>query len=280
MNNKHSRTSWRCIVCIKPVPDPSRFDRLRLDPETMLLKRDEVPPVINPLDRNAIEAALEVKHRLGGRVAVVTMAPPSGQEQLVEALALGCDRAFLLTDKAFAGADTLATARTLAAACAKLGRFDLILCGAWSADGSTAQVGPQLAELLGIPDMVHVRRMELSGGKVLAHCHRENGTAVLEAARPALVTLDQDSNKPGLAPMTGIRKALQSKITVWSCRDLGLKPRQVGLAGSPTRMLNVFAASASRKGEIFQGTVDEMTTQLLERLNQEQVLTTGKGGKR
>ncbi|MBI5882285.1 MAG: electron transfer flavoprotein subunit beta/FixA family protein [Elusimicrobia bacterium] len=268
---------WRCIVCVKPVPDPSLFSKLRLDPETMLLRRDEVPSVINPLDRNAIEAALDIKRRLGGRVAVMTMAPPNAQEQLLEALALGCDRAFLLTDKAFAGADTLATARTLAAGIRKAGRFDLVLCGAWSADGSTAQVGPQLAELLNVPDLVCVTSMDLRSGRILAQCRRENGTVLLDSPRPAVVTLEAGANAPKLPAMGGIGKALKSKVTMWNSRDLGLKPSQVGLAGSPTRMLNVFAASGARKGEILQGTTNEVTAQLLERLRHDGLVTTGKG---
>ncbi|MBI5623789.1 MAG: electron transfer flavoprotein subunit beta/FixA family protein [Elusimicrobia bacterium] len=281
MTKNKGRASWRCIVLIKPVPDPALFGKLRLDPDTMLLRRDEVPSVLDPLDRGAIEAALGLRRRHGGKVAVITMAPPSASEQLLEALALGCDRAFLLTDKAFAGADTLATARTLAAGVRKAGRFDLVLCGAWSADGSTAQVGPQLAELLGLPDLVCASGVELRGGKVRAQCLRERGTALLEASRPAVVTVHAGSDAPRLAPLGGLPAALRSKVTVWSARDLGLKPGQVGLAGSPTRMLNVFVPSAARKGELLQGTADEVASQLLDRLRHERLLpTTAKGGSR
>ena len=267
------------IVCVKPVPDPSRFDKLRLDPETMLLRRDEVPPVINPLDRNALEAAFELKRRLGGSVSVLTMAAPSAEEQLQEALALGCDRACLLTDRAFAGADTLATARCLRAAVRKLGRFDLILCGGYSADGSTGQVGPQLAELLGIPDLTHVFRVSVSGRRLRAHCRLENGQAVCEMGLPALITLDQDANSPRLTPMAGLRGALKKKIAAWSAADLGLDPKTVGLAGSPTRMLNIFTPPAARKGEILQGPANEVAAQLIERLRRDQVLP-ARGGSR
>jgi electron transfer flavoprotein beta subunit len=261
------------IVCIKPVPDPSRFDKLRLDPETMLLRRDEVPPVINPLDRNALEAAVILKARLKGKITVLTMAAPGAMEQLQEALALGCDKACLLTDPAFAGADTLATARVLAAAVRKLGRFDLIFCGAITADGSTGQVGPQLAELLGIPDLTFARTLELKKGKLHAHCVREDGQAVCETDLPALVTLDQSANTPRLTPMAGINSAAAKKIVKWTARDLGLASQAVGLAGSPTRMLNIFTPPVRRKGEMLQGSANEVASQLIAKLRREKAIS-------
>ena len=264
------------IVCVKPVPDPSRFDKLRLDPETMLLRRDAAPAVINPLDRGALEAAFELKRRFGGAVSALTMAAPNAEEQLREALALGCDRAYLLTDKAFAGADTLATARVLQAAVRKIGRFDLLFCGGYSADGSTGQVGPQLAELLDIPDLDFVAKLELKRGRVRATCKLEDGEAVRETGLPALVTIAPQSGAPRLTPMHGIHGAVRRKITVWSARDLRLDPKTVGLAGSPTRMLNIFTPPSNRKGEILQGTADEAAGELIEKLG----LTTIRGGSR
>ncbi|MBI5239002.1 MAG: electron transfer flavoprotein subunit beta/FixA family protein [Elusimicrobia bacterium] len=261
------------IVCVKPVPDPSRFDKLRLDPDTMLLRRDEVPSVINPLDRNALEAAAALKARHKGRVSALAMAAPGALEQLQEALALGCDRACLLTDPAFAGADTLATARVLAAAVRKLGRFDLILCGGYSADGSTGQVGPQLAELLGIPDLTFARSLEIKRKKLHAHCLREERQAVCETELPALVTLDQSANAPRLTPLASLRAAASKKISAWSARDLKLAPSGVGLAGSPTRMLNIFTPPVKRRGEMLQGSPDEAAAQLLERLRKDKVLS-------
>jgi len=265
----------RIIVCVKPVPDPSRFDKLRLDPETLLLRRDEVPPVINPLDRNALEAAFELKARFKGAVTALTMAAPNAEEQLREALALGCDRACLLTDPAFAGADTLATARCLRAAMRKLGAFDLVLCGGHSADGSTGQVGPQLAELLGIPDITHVLRVSVSGRRLRAHCRLEGGQAVCETTLPALITLDHEANAPGLTPMTGLRGALKKKIACWSAKDLGLDAKTVGLAGSPTRMLNIFTPPSRRKGEILQGSASEVASDLIGRLRRDALIDGG-----
>ena len=264
------------IVCVKPVPDPSRFDKLRLDPETMLLRRDEAPAVINPLDRGAIEAAVGLKRSLGGTVSALTMAAPNAEEQLREALALGCDRAYLLTDKAFAGADTLATARCLHAAVRKIGRFDLLFCGGYSADGSTGQVGPQLAELLGIPDLDFVFKLEVKRGRLRATCRLDDGEAVCEADLPALVTIAPQTGAPRLTPMRGIQGALRRKVTKWSAADLRLAPKTVGLAGSPTRMLNIFTPPSNRKGEILQGSADEAAEQLIEKLS----LKAARGGAR
>jgi len=260
------------IVCIKPVPDPRKWGKLKLDPETMLLCRDAVPPVINPLDRNAIELAVDLKSRHGGAVTVVSMAPPDAEEQLLESLAMGCDRAFLLTDRAFAGADTLATARCLAAAVRKIGRFDLVLCGGYSLDGSTAQVGPQLAELLGVPDLTHAVRVEIEGAVMRADCKVEEGIAAYEAELPVLVTLAQEANRPRLPSMVGVMKAAGVTVVRWGARELGLDPAVAGLRGSPTQMLNIFSAPVGRKGEMLEGTADEVAAKLVEKLQSEKIL--------
>ncbi|MFH2202217.1 MAG: electron transfer flavoprotein subunit beta/FixA family protein [Elusimicrobiota bacterium] len=262
----------RIVVCIKPVPDPAKWDKLKLDPETMLLCRNEIPAVINPLDRTAIEQAVSLKEKFGATVSVLTMAVPDAEEQLREALAMGCDRACLLTDKAFAGADTLATARVIAAAVRKLGRFDLIFCGGYSLDGSTSQVGPQVAELLDIPELTHVFKLKLRGGALEAHCRLESGHAVYAAQLPALLTLDKEANSPRLADMRGIGRAVGKSVTRWSARDLKLSPSKVGLKGSPTQMLNVYTPAVGRKGEILQGTADEAVCELIVRLQKEKVL--------
>lgn len=261
------------VVCMKPVPDPKRWDKLKLDPETMLLCRDLVPPVINPLDRIAIQWAVDLKERHGGKVTVVSMAPASAEEQLLEALALGCDRACLLCDRVFAGADTLATARCLAAAVRKIGAWDLVFCGGYSLDGSTAQVGPQLAELLGMPDLTHALAVELGESAVRVRCKTEAGYDLYEVDLPVLVTFAQEAGRPRLPSMVGLMKAAQAPIAVWNAGDLGLDPGAVGLQGSPTQMLNVFTAPSGRKGEIIQGAPDEAAARLIEKLQSEKVWT-------
>ena len=260
------------IVCIKPVPDPKHWNKLKLDPETMLLQRAAIPAVINALDRNAIEQAIVMKAQHGGAISVVTMAPPDAEDQLAEALAMGCDRAFLLSDVAFAGADTLATARTLAAAVRKIGAFDLIFCGAYSADGSTSQVGPQVAELLGVPDLPHATSLEAQDGLLRAQCQAGDGHVVYECELPALVTFGREANVPRLATMPGIMKAAQAGITRWTAVDLGFDAAEVGLRGSPTQMLNVFTPPVSRKGEILAGSPNEVVGKLIERLRAERLV--------
>jgi electron transfer flavoprotein beta subunit len=254
------------IVCIKPVPDPRKWGKLKLDPETLLLRRGDVPAVINPLDRQAIEQAVALREVEGGTVTLVSMAPPEADEQLIEAMAMGADRGCLLTDRAFAGADTLATARVLAAAVRKLAPWDLVFCGAYSADGSTAQVGPQLAELLGVPDLTHSVSFEVRGQVARAACETEDGYAVYETELPAVVTFSREANTPRLPSMRGIMQAARAGVERWTAADLRLAPGTVGLAGSPTQMLNVFTPPSARKGEMLQGTPNEAAARLLERL--------------
>jgi electron transfer flavoprotein beta subunit len=265
--------SMDIIVCMKPVPDPDHWDKLKLDPETMMLCRNEVPAVINPLDRNAIEQAVFFKEKFGGTVSVLTMAVPDAEEQLQEALAMGCDRAYLLTDRAFAGADTLATARCIKAAIEKIGRYDMIFCGGYSLDGSTAQVGPQVAELLGVPDLTHAFKLELNTDFIRAYCKLENGYAIYESDFPVVITLHKDANEPRIAPMMGVRKALQSKVTVWTAEDLNLDPNLVGLKGSPTRMLNIYTPTIGRKGEVLKGSPNEVVDDLISKLRKEKVIS-------
>jgi electron transfer flavoprotein beta subunit len=254
------------VVCMKPVPDPRRWGTLALDPRTMLLKRGEVPAVINPLDRNAIEQAVLVRGDGPGTITALSMAPPEAEEQLAEALAMGCDRAVLLSDPAFAGADSLATARVLAAAVRRVGEVDLVFCGSYSLDGSTSQVGPQIAELLEIPDLTHVTALSLDAGVLRARCATERGEVACECDLPAVVTFDKEVNTPRLPSMTGIMRAAAAGVTRWTAADLGLAAEAVGLAGSPTQMLSVFTPPAARKGEMLEGSPNRMAAALIEKL--------------
>lgn len=254
------------VVCMKPVPDPRRWGKLKLDPRTMLLRRDEVPAVINPLDRNAIEQAVALRGDGPGVITVISMAPREAEEQLAEALAMGCDRAYLLSDAAFAGADSLATARCLAAAIRRIGDADLVFCGSYSLDGSTSQVGPQIAELLDIPDLTHVTALAAEDGALRARCATEGGETVYECDLPALVTFDKEVNVPRLPSMTGIMRAASAGVTCWTAADLGLSPGEVGLGGSPTQMLNIFTPPAARKGEMLEGSPSQMAAALVARL--------------
>jgi electron transfer flavoprotein beta subunit len=254
------------VVCLKPVPDPRRWAKLKLDPRTMLLRRAEVPAVINPLDRHAIEQAVALREQCGGTVTLVSMAPPEAEEQLSEALAMGGDRAFLLSDPAFAGADSLATARCLAAAVRRVGPADLVFCGAYSLDGSTSQVGPQVAELLDLPDLTHVVGLGVDGDTVRARCLVNDGEVVYDCALPVVVTFDKGANVPRLPTMRGIMRAASTGVVTWTAADLGLAADEVGLAGSPTQMANIFTPTVGRKGEMLDGPPNQVATALLQKL--------------
>ena len=222
----------RVIVCLKPVPDPQAWDRLRLDPMTKTLVRDEIPNVINPLDKHALEAALEVKDAYGAEVVLLSMAPAHTLPVLREALAMGADRAVLLSDQWFAGSDTLATARILATAIRRLEPFDLVCCGNFTLDGSTAQVPSQIAELLGIPNIMHVSAMEFrQAGPLLVTQKIEQGLVKLEAEPPLLLSFIKEANKPRYSSFLEILAAETREIAVWTriaaawkryCEDHGL----------------------------------------------------------
>jgi electron transfer flavoprotein beta subunit len=260
------------IVCMKPVPDPRRWGKLKLDPRTMLLRRGDISAVINPLDRNAIEQAVALGERFGGAVTILSMAPAEAEDQLAEALAMGGDRAVLLSDASFAGADSLATARCLAAGIRKIGQPDMVFCGAYSLDGSTSQVGPQVAELLDLPDLTHVVALAVEEGGVRATCRVDDGQVVCDCTLPALVTFDKEANRPRLPTMRGIMKASATGVVRWTAADLGLSAGEVGLAGSPTQMSNVFAPALGRKGEMLEGPPNQVAASLLEKLRADRLV--------
>jgi len=262
----------KIIVCVKPIPDPKEWDRISLDPETGIMRREGIPSVVNPLDRNAVEAALQLKEGPcpGTEIVLLSMAPPSTSPVLKEMLAMGADRAVLLSDRLFAGSDTLATSAILAAAIKRLGSFDLVLCGDMTLDGSTAQVPSQLAEFLGVPNIMHVTRMDQPTPGTL-HLTRkiETGLARLEAEPPLLVSFVKGVNKPRYIPFTGILEADKKEIAEWSNKDLELDLSQIGLAGSPTKMADLSLRVSSRSGEILSGLApEELARELVKRLHQ------------
>lgn len=241
----------RFVVCIKQVPESTE---VKIDPDTRTLMREGIPSIINPFDTYAIEEALKFKEALGGEVTVISMGPPQAEEALKEALATGADEAILVSDPAFRGADTLATSRTLAAAINRLDDYTLILCGKQAIDGDTAQVGPEIAELLDIPQITYVRRVcELNEESVTAERMVEGGYEVIRASLPALITVVKDINQPRLPTMRGIMRAKRMQVTTWGSQDLDLPPDSVGLDGSPTEVIKVFTPQLSASGEMIPG---------------------------
>jgi electron transfer flavoprotein beta subunit len=259
----------RTIVCIKPVPDPKEWDKVEMDPDTQTLKREGIPSVINPLDKHALEAALQIRDARGGEVVLLSMAPPFNESTLREGLAMGADRAVLLSDKAFAGSDTLATARILGAGCRAVGDFDLVLTGNLSADGSTAQVGSQLGEMLDIPNVMHVTDLDWDGDSGLIVTQKiERGFVRLKAPLPLVISVRKELNKPRYIPFTGILAAETKDIRRLSLSDLDVDPALIGLHGSPTKMAGLEMRRFERAKEKMEGSVDDIVQRLVERIYQ------------
>ncbi len=236
----------KIIVCIKQVPE---ITEVKIDPETHTLVREGVPSVLNPFDEFAVEEALRIREKHGGEVTVMTMGPPQAREALVKCLAMGADKGVLLTDRAFAGADTWATAYTLALAIRKM-EYDIIFCGKQAIDGDTAQVGPELAENLGIPQITFVKKVEIDEKtrKITAHRETEEGYAVLECRLPALLTAIKGLNEPRLPTLMGIMNANKKEIKSVTAADLNVAPEQLGLKGSFTEVVDIFAPEPRGKG--------------------------------
>ena len=242
----------RTIVCIKQVPDTTE---VRIDPERGTLIREGVPSIINPFDTYAIEEGIQIKEAHGGTTTVVTMGPPQAIEALKEAVAMGCDDAVLVSDRSFSGADTWATAYTLAQTIRKLGEVDVILCGRQAADGDTGQVGPGIATQLGISQLTYVckvREIDLEGRSITVERMVEEGREVVTSPLPCLITVVKDINSPRYPSFMGIRRANKAEYPVWSaedlCNDTGAEAECFGLIGSPTKVIKVFTPP-QREGE-------------------------------
>jgi len=251
-------------VCIKQVPDTTE---LRIDPETNTLIRKGVPSILNPLDEFPLEAALRLREAAGGRITAFTMGPPQAAEVLRQAVAMGVDDAVLLSDRRFAGADTWATSKTLAAALAHCGPFDLILCGKQAIDGDTAQVGPGIAAHLTIPQVTYVTGLQIAGEKTLrVHRLLDDGRAELEVRCPVLLTVLKEANEPRLPTLAGRLRALRLDIPTLGAADLGLDPGEIGLNGSPTRVVRIRTPDVRRAHLRIEGDPRETARRLFEEL--------------
>jgi electron transfer flavoprotein beta subunit len=252
-------------VCIKQVPD---VPTIRINTERMTIIREGVDSIINPLDVIALEAALQLRARQGGKITVLTMGPPQSEEALREALAFGADEVVLLTDSAFAGADTLATSHVLARAISLLKPFpDLVLCGKQTVDSDTGHVGPQVAEELNIPQVCGVSEIHLEGPFVVVKQVSEGLIYTMRVSMPALLTVSPELTLPHHIPMADVERAFTEKrVLRWSIEELGLSPDEVGLAGSATRVRRLFKPPPKRKGEMMTASAHELVEQLMEKL--------------
>jgi len=255
----------KLIVCMKQVPMVSE---LPWDARTGTLKRDMADGMMNPACKHALEAALYLKQQYGAHIISLTMGPPMAEEILRESLAMGADRGILLTDRRMAGADTLVTSRTLAQAIRReCPDFDLILCGCYTSDSETAQVGPQLAEELDIAGAAYVKNLEMAEGRTLRLVREADGfLETLEMDMPGLVTITTREYTPRYVPLGGLQKAFETgMIRVLNADDIGIDPAQTGMKASPTRILNVFSPTARKENIVLQGGIKRMADELFER---------------
>lgn len=261
----------KILVCIKQVPDTNE---VKIDPEKGTLIRDGVPSIINHDDKNALEEVLAIKDKHDDvHVTVVTMGPPQADVALNEALAMGADEAVLVSDRAFAGSDTWATARTLAAAVNTLGKFDLIFCGRQAIDGDTAQVGPQLAEYLNIPQITYVQKLDIQGNTVIVERALEDGYEILETQMPCLLTAIKELNEPRYASIKGIFQAYGEKeIKFLNAEDIKISLDHTGLAASPTNVKRTFTPSPKGKGEMLEGNGKETVAVLVSKLQEKHII--------
>lgn len=259
----------KIVVCIKQVPDTNE---VRIDPKTGTLIRDGVPSIMNPDDKAGLEAALQIKENTGAEISVVTMGPPQADAVLREALAMGVDNAYLITDRAFGGADTLATSTTIAAAIKKLD-FDMIITGRQAIDGDTAQVGPQIAEHLGIANVSYAEDIKVEGGTVIVKRQYEDRYHTVKVQMPCLITALGEMNTPRYMTPGGIFDAYREKeVTVWTRKDLDVADEVIGLKGSPTKVAASMPKSVKPAGTKVTLDPEESASYIVEKLQEKFVL--------
>jgi electron transfer flavoprotein beta subunit len=252
------------IVCIKQVPETTE---VRINPETNTLIRDGVKSIINPFDMYAIEEAVRLKERFGGKVVVVSMGPPQAEAALREAISMGCDEAVLVSDRAFAGSDTWATSYTLSCAIKRIAKeaagLDLVICGKQASDGDTAQVGPGISTHLDIPQVTYVKKIEeIKDKKARVERMTEEGYDILETPLPVLFTVVKEINQPRIPSLKGMMKAKSAKITNWTAKDIDAKPENLGLSGSPTNVVKIFTPPQRQGGQMLAGETPEIVEKL------------------
>ena len=243
------------LVCVKQVPDTAE---VKIDPEKHTVIRAGVPNIFNPFDQNALEAALQLKDSQGARVTLLSMGPPQAEDVLREGLAMGADDAYLLTDRKVGGSDTLATGYCLAQAVRKVAelqgieQFDIVLCGKQAIDGDTAQVGPQIATELGIPQITYAAEINVDGTTVRVKQQNEEGYIVTEAQFPVLITAVKELNEPRFPTIRGTMKAKKREIPHLSADDIKVDETKIGLKGSPTMVRKIFTPPQRTQGLVIK----------------------------
>jgi len=245
------------VCCIKQVPDTTQ---VKIDPVTNTLIRAGVESIVNPYDMVGVEAAVKLVEKYGGKVSVLTMGIPAAEVQLRDCLALGANEAVLLSDRALAGADTLATSYTLSTAISKLSAEDpvqIVICGKQAIDGDTAQVGPGLATRLGFTQLTYVSEInsiDVAKGLIMVRREIEGGSQIVEAKLPVLLTVELELGAPRYATLPALMKAIRQEIKIWGAKDIGAAPEMLGLKGSPTSVRTIFAPPPRKGGPVFDST--------------------------
>jgi electron transfer flavoprotein beta subunit len=242
---------------------------VQIDPETGRLQRDGVESVINPFDEYAIEEGVRIREKAGGKVIVITMGPPQAESALREAISKGADEAILISDKVFGGADTLATSYTLSSAIKFIGDYDLIICGRQASDGDTAQVGPGTAEMLNIPHITYVKKIELLGDKsIRVERIMEDGCDLIESPLPALLTVGKEINVPRISSLKGKMLAKKAVIKTLDAATINADAKRIGLNGSPTQVIKIFTPPQRTCGEKLTGDAKKIAVALVKRLSE------------
>ncbi len=259
----------KIIVCIKQVPDTTE---IKIDPKTGTLIRDGVPSIMNPDDKGGLEVALQLKDKYNAEVTVITMGPGQADAILREAFAMGVDKAILLTDRAFAGADTLATSRALAGALKEM-EYDVIITGRQAIDGDTAQVGPQIAEHLQLPQISYVVNAEYDGkGEFTVKKETEDGYQILSVPTPCVFTVLASANKARYMTVKGIVEAYDKQVEIWTAEKMSIPLDKLGLSGSPTRVKKSFTKGTKAAGELFEVDTDEAVDIIINKLKEKFII--------
>ena len=258
----------KIVVCIKQVPDTTV---IKINPVTGTLIRDGVPSIMNPDDKGGLEVALQLKDKYGAHVTVITMGPPQADLILREAYAMGADKAILLTGREFGGADTLATSHTIAAALKNL-EYDLIIAGRQAIDGDTAQVGPQIAEHLGLPQISYVAGLEMKDGKYIVKKETEEGYQMLEVAGPALLTVLASGFKARYMSVGGIVEAYKKDVEVWGVEKVDLPVEMLGQKPSGTKVYKSFTKGVKAAGEVYEVDPEQAVDLIVSKLKEKFII--------
>ncbi|MGL6168108.1 MAG: electron transfer flavoprotein subunit beta/FixA family protein [Fusobacteriaceae bacterium] len=260
----------KIVVCIKQVPDTTE---IKLDPIKGTLIRDGVPSIINPDDKGGLEEALKLKDKFGAHVTAITMGPLQADSALREAIAMGVDRAILLTDRKFAGADTLATSHVISSALKELD-YDLIIAGRQAIDGDTAQVGPQIAEFLDIPQITYVKDIEFDGKNSFeVKRSTEEGYMILKVESPCLMTVLAEANKPRYMNVKNIVDAFNKEVEIWGVDRLtNAVEEKLGLKGSPTKVKKSYTKGIKGAGQLYEVDPQEAAKIIVEKLKEKFII--------